>query len=183
MSVTVLRLGHRPQRDKRLTTHLILAARAFGAEKVIYSGVRDRRMEEGIRSVVEEWGGDFTVEYDENWRRVVKEFKGEVVHLTMYGLPVQTTVDQLKMNQGQKIVVVGGPKVPREIYDEADWNISVTGQPHSEVSALAVFLHMFFGGVELNKKFEKAHLQIKPSEHGKDVTITQQRLSQTEEHN
>ena len=77
MSVTVLRLGHRPQRDKRLTTHLILAARAFGAEKVIYSGVMDTKMEERIRSVVKEWGGKFTLEYNENWRKIVKGFEGE----------------------------------------------------------------------------------------------------------
>ncbi|TLZ95287.1 MAG: tRNA (cytidine(56)-2'-O)-methyltransferase, partial [Methanobacteriota archaeon] len=29
--ITVLRLGHRPARDKRVTTHVALTARAFGA--------------------------------------------------------------------------------------------------------------------------------------------------------
>lgn len=182
MSVTVLRLGHRPQRDKRLTTHLILAARAFGAKKVVYSGVRDARMEEGVRSVVKEWGGNFTVKYDENWRKVIEGFEGEVIHLTMYGLPVQDKVNDIREALGEKLVVVGGPKVPRDLYDKADWNIAITSQPHSEVSALAVFLHLFFCGSELNKKFENPHLSIKPCERGKDMTITQQRLSQTEEH-
>lgn len=183
MSVTVLRLGHRPQRDKRLTTHLILAARAFGAEKVIYSGVMDTKMEERIRSVVKEWGGKFTLEYNENWRKIVKGFEGEVIHLTMYGLPVQDNIATLRDNPGRKLVIVGGSKVPREVYDEVDWNIAITSQPHSEVSALAVFLDLFFNNSELNKKFENPHLSIKPSERGKDVTITQQRLSQTKEHN
>jgi len=59
MTITVLRLGHRPQRDKRLSTHLILCARALGAEKVIYTGMRDTRLEEGIANVVTEWGGSF----------------------------------------------------------------------------------------------------------------------------
>ncbi|MEM2376537.1 MAG: tRNA (cytidine(56)-2'-O)-methyltransferase, partial [Sulfolobales archaeon] len=31
MKVFVLRLGHRPLRDKRVTTHVALTARAFGA--------------------------------------------------------------------------------------------------------------------------------------------------------
>ena len=30
--ITVLRIGHRPARDKRVTTHVALAARAFGGE-------------------------------------------------------------------------------------------------------------------------------------------------------
>ncbi|MGI0148094.1 MAG: tRNA (cytidine(56)-2'-O)-methyltransferase, partial [Thermoplasmata archaeon] len=33
--VTVLRLGHRPSRDKRVTTHVALVARAFGAAGIL----------------------------------------------------------------------------------------------------------------------------------------------------
>ena len=35
--ITVLRLGHRVSRDKRTTTHVALAARAFGADKMLVS--------------------------------------------------------------------------------------------------------------------------------------------------
>ena len=30
----VLRMGHRPERDKRITSHVALTSRAFGAEKM-----------------------------------------------------------------------------------------------------------------------------------------------------
>mgnify|MGYP000624387395 CR=1 FL=1 len=36
--VTVLRLGHRPGRDERMTTHVGLTARALGADRVILTG-------------------------------------------------------------------------------------------------------------------------------------------------
>ncbi|MCW4050856.1 MAG: tRNA (cytidine(56)-2'-O)-methyltransferase [Candidatus Bathyarchaeota archaeon] len=171
MTVTVLRLGHRPQRDKRLSTHLLLAARAFGATNAFYAGTKDIRMEEGISRIVEEWGGDFKVKYAESWRNVVKNWEGEIVHLTMYGLPVQEVASKIRENNEPKLVVVGGSKVPRDMYDLADWNVSVTTQPHSEVSALAIFLHMLFDGEELSRSFKGARLRINPSGHGKDVDV------------
>ena len=169
MTVTVLRLGHRPIRDKRLSTHVLLAARAFGADRAIYSGTEDPRLEESVAKIVDEWGGGFTVQHTESWRRTVKAWQGEVVHLTMYGLPAQEVVQEIRASPEPKLVVVGGPKVPREIYDLAEWNVSVTTQPHSEVSALAVFLHMLFGGEELERSFEGARLRIKPLGRGKEV--------------
>jgi tRNA (cytidine56-2'-O)-methyltransferase len=36
--ITVLRLDHRVGRDTRITTHVCLTSRAFGADKVILSG-------------------------------------------------------------------------------------------------------------------------------------------------
>jgi tRNA (cytidine56-2'-O)-methyltransferase len=169
MTVTVLRLGHRPQRDKRLSTHVLLAARALGADDAIYSGTEDPRLEETVAKVVEEWGGGFMVRHTQSWRGTVKAWRGEVVHLTMYGLPVREVIQEIRESPEPKLVVVGGPKVPREIYDLAEWNVSVTNQPHSEVSALAVFLHMLFGGEELDRSFMGARLRIKPMGRGKEV--------------
>ncbi|MDC1420251.1 tRNA (cytidine(56)-2'-O)-methyltransferase, partial [Euryarchaeota archaeon] len=40
-SISVLRLGHRRERDKRITSHLGLTARAFGADEIILSGDED----------------------------------------------------------------------------------------------------------------------------------------------
>jgi tRNA (cytidine56-2'-O)-methyltransferase len=168
MTVTVLRLGHRPQRDKRLSTHVLLAARAFGADGAIYSGTEDPQLEESVAKIVEQWGGNFTVQHTDRWRGTVKDWQGEVVHLTMYGLPVREVIQEIRASPEPKLVVVGGPKVPRELYDLAKWNVSVTTQPHSEVSALAVFLHMFFEGRELERSFEGARLRIKPMGRGKE---------------
>ena len=170
--VYVLRLGHREVRDKRVTTHLFLTARAFGADKVIYTGQRDEQLEERIRKVVESWGGAFEVEYEKDWRRAVKNWKsggGEVVHLTMYGLPIQDVINLIRGSPKDKLIIVGGAKVPGEVFKLADWNVSVTSQPHSEVSALCVFLHELFQGRELSRTYEDAKMRIIPQARGKKV--------------
>ncbi len=59
MKVNVLRLDHRRVRDARITTHVCLTARAFGASKVILSGDEDKKIMENIRDVVKRWGGNF----------------------------------------------------------------------------------------------------------------------------
>jgi len=169
MEVHVLRLGHRPSRDKRLTTHLILAARAFGASGATYTGRRDPTLEETISDVVSDWGGSFSLGYSEGWRRLISGWEGKVVHLTMYGQPVGEAISSIRDDPSDKLVVVGGAKVPGEVYGLADWNVSVTSQPHSEVSALAVFLHELFEGRELDRVFEGARMRIAPQERGKRV--------------
>ena len=58
MKIYVLRLDHRRRRDARITTHVCLTARAFGASKVILSGDEDIEIIENVRSVTERWGGN-----------------------------------------------------------------------------------------------------------------------------
>ena len=165
----MLRLGHRPSRDKRVSTHLLLAARAFGAKRAFYTGTRDESLEESIRKIVRDWGGDFTVEHADGWKPVLRGWEGKVVHLTMYGIPMQDTVDEIRSDPSPKLVVVGGAKVPGEVYGEADWNVAVTGQPHSEVSALALFLHELYQGRELGLDFPGARLRVIPQARGKKL--------------
>ena len=57
--LSVLRLGHRRERDKRITSHLGLTARAFGADEVILSGEEDPSALETWNSVTERFGGNF----------------------------------------------------------------------------------------------------------------------------
>lgn len=166
MGITVLRLGHRPDRDKRVTTHVCLTARAFGAERVLVAE-EDPHLVEGIEGVVGRFGGDFTVETGTGWRGPLKAFSGAKVHLTMYGLPVDEVVPKLSPS-GDLLVVVGAEKVPREVYDLVDWNVAVGNQPHSEVAALAVLLYAFQGPAVLRREFP-GKMQIKPSARGKDV--------------
>lgn len=171
--INVLRLDHRRIRDARITTHVCLTARAFGASKIILSGDEDNKLMENVRDVIERWGGDFEVEYQKNWKKSMEEWKrngGEIVHLTMYGEQVQEVVKDIKDSPKDKLVVVGGSRVPIQVYRAADWNVSVTTQPHSEVSALALFLHMYFEGKELNKEFEGGKLKVVPSAHGKKIS-------------
>ena len=68
------------------------------------------------------------------------------------------------------MIIVGGEKVEPIYYKLADYNISVTKQPISEVSALAVFLHLLNNGKELNNEFKDAKIKILESEKGKRVS-------------
>jgi tRNA (cytidine56-2'-O)-methyltransferase len=169
MDITVLRLGHRPLRDKRLTTHLLLCARALGAGNAIYSGERDRKLEETIEEVVDQWGGNFRLKYTGNYRKAIREWEGKKIHLTMYGYPVEKAVKEIQNYDKPLLIIVGGPKVPADIYELSDWNISVTTQPHSEVSALAIFLHLLLEGRALIRDFPDAKIKITPARDGKDV--------------
>ena len=169
MEVWVLRLGHRIFRDQRVTTHCALVARAFGASRIVYSGDRDKGLEETIRKVVEKWGGPFDIVYERQWKRFVKEWKGKVVHLTMYGLPIQEMIEEIRACKEDLLIIVGGKKVPAEVYELSDWNVSVTQQPHSEISALCLFLDRFFEGKELEKEFKGGRLKIIPSKREKTV--------------
>jgi tRNA (cytidine56-2'-O)-methyltransferase len=167
--VVVLRMGHRPLRDKRVTTHVALAARAFGADGIILADVRDRGVEESVRKVVELWGGDFFIRSGEPWRKVIEEWRssgGSVVHLTMYGIPLDEALPNLK---GDLLLVVGAEKMPADVFDLADFNVAVGHQPHSEVAALAVLLDRIFKGTELKKEFKKGKLRIIPSKKGKKI--------------
>ncbi len=169
MDVYVLRLGHRPRRDKRVSTHLALAARAFGARAVFFT-VRDEDVEASVRDVVERWGGDFRLEVVENWKSLVRGWKGKVVHLTMYGLHVDDVIDEIRSSEGDILVIVGAEKVPPEAYELAHYNVAIGHQPHSEVSALAVFLDRLLRGEGIRRDF-RGRYRIVPSPRGKRIKI------------
>ena len=169
MRVVVLRIGHRPERDKRITTHVGLVARAFGAEEMLLSG-RDAHVEESLADVAERWGGNFRLKSNISWKGEAvrwKEAGGKVVHLTMYGINLPNVIDEIRECENI-LVAVGSEKVPAEMYDLADWNVAVGNQPHSEVAALAIFLDRLFMGRQLVEEFEGG-LKIVPSPHGKQV--------------
>lgn len=166
--VWVLRLGHRPGRDQRVTTHVGLAARALGA-RGMYLASRDPGIVEGIRDVVRRFGGDFYIQDGVPWKKILKEWKesgGTVVHLTMYGEPVQELESRLR-EFDRILVVVGAEKVPAEIFALADYNVAITNQPHSEVAGLAVFLDRLFMGEELGREFPGGRVRVIPSPRGK----------------
>lgn len=169
-SIVVLRLGQRYVRDDRTLTHLCLVSRALGAES-IYLEDAEKDVISTVEEVNKTWGGDFRVTLGEPWRSVIRAAKKEgrsVVHLTMYGVPIQDAVPQLRTPE-KLLLVVGGPKVPGKVYRDADYNVAVTSQPHSEVAALAIALHEIQGGEELKRTFEKSKLRIVPSPRGKRV--------------
>ncbi len=168
VKVSVLRLNHRKQRDKRVTTHVFLSARALGAHEGFLSGEEDDSLVSGINETSKRWGGSFRVKHVRNWRELLKKSKEKKVHLTMYGTPIQEAIGDIRTHKSL-MVIVGGAKVPGDVYSLSDYNISVTSQPHSEISSLAVFLHEFFRGEELKKSFKKARIIVKPEKSGKHV--------------
>jgi len=150
-----------------VTTHLALVGRAFGASGM-YLLERDEKVEESVKDVCARWGGEFSMEFKDSWKGTIKEWTGQVVHLTMYGLPVDDVIGEIRNRQEDVLVVVGSEKVPGDIYKMADYNVSVGNQPHSEISALALFLDRYFKGEELKKDF-KGSTRIIPSKDGKKV--------------
>ena len=170
-AVAVLRLGHRPGRDERTTAHVGLTARALGADHVVLAGEAASRRDT-IEDITDRFGGPFRVETTDEPMAVLEAWEGTVVHLTMYGLPVQEATADVRTafeDGTELLVVVGAGKVPFEVYERADWNLAVTNQPHSEIAALAVFLDRLFEGRELDRDWEDAERAVVPRETGKQV--------------
>jgi tRNA (cytidine56-2'-O)-methyltransferase len=142
---------------------------------VFLSDVHDSGILETINRVTAEFGGAFSIEAGRPWRHIVREWKrtgGRVVHLTAYGVPLPEVIQQIRNSGEDVLVVVGAEKVPSEMFYQADWNVAVTNQPISEVSALGIFLDWFFKHRGLKRTFANAKLRIIPSEHGKNVVGT-----------
>ncbi len=166
----VLRLGHRPGRDDRMTTHVALTARALGADRVVLPTNATDAVETA-RDVTDRFGGPFDVGTSGELLGIVRDWEGVVVHLTMYGERVQDVETGIHERHADAplLIVLGAEKVPFEVYDHADWNVGVTNQPHSEVAALAVFLDRLFEGRELDREWADADREIVPQAMGKRV--------------
>jgi tRNA (cytidine56-2'-O)-methyltransferase len=178
--ITVLRIGHRPERDKRITTHIGLVARAFSSERLLID-TKDTELENTLSGVISRFGGTFKVESGVKWRPVVRSWKGTIIHLTMYGEHVDNVIEEIKNKKDSNLlIIVGATKVPREIYDLAEFNIAIGHQPHSEVAALAIFLDRYFDGSELKKDFG-GKLKIIGTNKGKLVVDTDSESGTTKE--
>lgn len=165
--IKVFRLGHRPNRDNRLTTHVGLVARALGADGIVLDK-NDEKVERSIIDVKNRFGGEFSFEVNENWRKYIDNWRGKVIHLSMYGEKIQDVEDSLREKEDDVLIVLGSEKVPGEVYKKADFNVAVTNQPHSEVAALAILLDRLHNGKELEKEFDGS-IKIIPSEESKIV--------------
>ena len=164
--ITILRIGHRISRDKRITTHVALVARAFGADEILID-TKDEKIQKNIQSICSRFGGNFKILTDVKPRNIIKNHKGVIVHLTMYGETLEKSIPCIDKEK-DLLIIVGAEKVPAEIYEHADYNISIGNQPHSEVAALAVFLDRYNKGNWQKKKFD-GKLEILPTNRGKKV--------------
>ncbi|MEF8936793.1 tRNA (cytidine(56)-2'-O)-methyltransferase [Halobacteriaceae bacterium SHR40] len=168
--VAVVRLGHRPGRDERMTTHVGLTARALGADRAIIANATQSC--ETVRDITDRFGGPFEVEETSDPLEIIDGWEGPIVHLTMYGLPIQDVEGEIRKrhHDGESLlVVVGAEKVPFDVYEAAEYNVGVTNQPHSEVASLAIFLDHLFEGDELDQEWDDADSVVVPKETGKLV--------------
>ena len=173
--IEVLRLGHRLGRDPRITTHLALVSRAMGASNFVLAGDEDEKLFSNIHSVNERFGHGLSCRYEKSPMRMLREIansdeesKPIIIHLTMYGEPFKEVIPNIPKDK-PVVVVVGGAKVPGELFKISDFNIAVGNQPHSEVAALALFLDSWTDGEGFNREFSEPQLVISPSKSGKDV--------------
>ena len=166
--VVVLRLGHRKGRDPRITTHLGLVARTFGATRFVLAGDQDEELFEGLRSVSRNFGGGLELEHVKSPMAWLRHFAktGVAVHMTMYGIPFRQAIPRIRRDR-PLCIVVGGAKVPKDVYEICQHNVAVGNQPHSEVAALGLFLEAW---QTPPLSFVDARLIIHPSTQGKTVT-------------
>ena len=176
MVIEVVRIGQRVVRDDRVTTHVALVSRAFGAEKIFMTEVNPE-IKNTLEKINKTWGGNFVVEFVDKWKPIIKKKKEEnfkIVHLSMYGESVNDVQEKISQEENL-LVVVGAEKVPREIYDLADYNVGVGSQPHSEISALAILLDRIQQGKQFEKAFPNAKRKIIPTKTGKNVQVKETR--------
>jgi len=172
MAIEVVRIGQRLVRDDRVTTHVALVARAFGCTKIFMTEVNPE-IKDTLEKINKTWGGNFVVEFIDNWKSIVKKKKEDykIVHLTMYGESIND-VDAQIGKEKNLLIVVGAEKVPREIYELADYNVSIGNQPHSEISALAIILDRIQNGKQFKTSFSGAKRKIIPTKKGKNVLMS-----------
>ena len=173
----VLRLGYRLGRDPRITTHLALVSRALGADRFLLAGDEDPKMFDNLESVSDRFGSGMVCDHIKGpmgWlRRFVEEDAGDgepgvAVHLTMYGEPFRQAIPRIRRDR-PPVVIVGGAKVPGDVYKYSQYNLAVGNQPHSEVAALALFLDAWHGESGSERAFDDARLIIEPTSSGKRV--------------
>lgn len=166
----VLRLGYRKGRDPRITTHLALVARAMGADGFLLAGDEDKEMFENLNSVSKRFGGNLETEHVSGMGYLKRHVAngGVAVHLTMYGEPFRKAIPKIRRDR-PVVIVVGGAKVPGDVYKICQHNVAVGNQPHSEVAALALFMDAWFGESASERNFDDARLIIEGTNDGKLV--------------
>jgi tRNA (cytidine56-2'-O)-methyltransferase len=174
--IEVVRIGQRLVRDDRVTTHVALVSRGFGAERIYMTEINPE-IKDTIGKINNTWGGNFEIEFIEKWKPIIKKKKDEgfkIVHLSMYGENINDAQEKIR-DEENLLVVVGAEKVPREIYELADYNVGVGSQPHSEISALAILLDRIQKGKQFEKEFPNAKRKIIPTKMGKNVQVKETR--------
>ena len=73
----------------------------------MYLSKPDSRVVTTIDEVVAKFGGDFEIEPLSNPKKFAKNWEGQIVHLTMFGLPLRDVEDKLREEQSPILFIVG----------------------------------------------------------------------------
>ena len=91
----------------------------------------------------------------------------------MYGEQIIKLINSInykhKIEKKDLLIVVGGPKVPKSYFELADYNVSITNQPQSEVGALAIILYLLNPDTLNEKNFKNNKIKLIPSNTHKNV--------------
>ncbi|MGC8669687.1 MAG: tRNA (cytidine(56)-2'-O)-methyltransferase [Candidatus Micrarchaeia archaeon] len=135
-------------------------ARAFGAMEIAFTGKEDKSIKRHISALNSKWGGKFSVLFIKNYHEFINsKIHYKKVYLTRYGVQINKAIYTLRTYKNL-LVIVTSKDVKSSVGKLADFSVSITAQPHSGASALAVFLHMFYEGRELAMHFENAKYKI-----------------------
>ena len=72
--IEVVRIGQRLVRDDRVTTHVALVSRAFGAKNFMTEV--NPEIKDTLEKINKTWGGNFVVEFIDKWKSYCKKEKG-----------------------------------------------------------------------------------------------------------
>ena len=83
MEIEVLRIGQRIVRDDRVTTHIALVARSFGAKR-IYMNEINPEINNTVSKINKTWGGNFAIENITEWKKIIRKKKNESVKIVKF---------------------------------------------------------------------------------------------------
>jgi len=149
---------------------MCLTARAMGASEMILTTKKNDKLVKYIHDLERKWGGRFRVGFVNNYKTALDNAVNyKKVYLTRYGVPLNKLAYTLNTYKNIMLIVSPATTSPK-LHNIADFNVSVTDQPHSSSAAIAVFLHEFYRGRELAIHFENAKYKVIPKEHGVSVS-------------
>ena len=164
--LTVLVIG---KTSYEKVTDICLIARAFGASEIVFT-MNDSKLKSKAQrfcnDICKKWGGSFSVSFTNNWKAYIKNKRNyKTIYLTRYGTPMRQAEYVLRTYKNMLIIASFSEKI-NELYTIADFNISITSQPHTVASSITSLLRAYYRNRELSMHFENAKYKVIPEPHG-----------------
>jgi tRNA (cytidine56-2'-O)-methyltransferase len=152
---------------------ICMISRAFGASNITFfpskGSAIEAKLKRSIKQANKKWGGNFSVYFCNNWEKFIKEKRNYLkIYLTRYGMPIIKMRYRISTYKNILLITSFSESI-KAAYDAADFNISISSQPHTCGSSIAIFLHDFYQGRELAMRFENPKYKVVPSQHGVEI--------------